>query len=65
MEFYVTKMKKIYKKINILHGIQESVLENLYPHELFNMKNIYSLALMKPHTNGLLEKLLDEIEEID
>lgn len=65
MDFYTTKMKKIYKRIITLHGIEQSVLVDLYPHELFNMKNVYSLALMKPHTNGLLEKVLSEIEKID
>jgi hypothetical protein len=56
MHSYLSKMKDDYKKIITLHGIEQNLLKREYTSELINMKNVYSLPLMKPHTNGLLEK---------
>jgi hypothetical protein len=65
MHCYLKKMKDDYKKIITLHDIEQSLLKGQYTSELLNMKNVYSLPLMKPHTNGLLEKTLEEIEKFD
>jgi hypothetical protein len=65
MHSYFKKMKDDYKNIITVHGIEQSLLEGQYTSELLNMKDVYSLPLMKPHTNGLLERSLEEIEKIN